>query len=70
MLDGIACHNGEFELPEYWPAERSSFEEFDRMIEGCYLDSGNVRKLMPSTLEGAVMRISDIIAYQIGRAHV
>ena len=63
VLDGIACHNGEIELPEYWPAERSSFEEFDRMIEGCYLDSGNVRKLMPSTLEGAVMRISDIIAY-------
>ena len=45
VLDGIACHNGEIELPEYWPAERSSFEEFDRMIEGCYLDSGNVRKL-------------------------
>ena len=63
VLDGIACHNGELELGEYTPARRESFEEFDRMIESCYLDKTQVRKLMPATLEGAVMRISDIIAY-------
>jgi len=33
------------------------------MIEKCYEDSRHVRTLMPSTLEGAVVRISDIIAY-------
>ncbi len=63
VLDGIACHNGEIELPKYVPAQGRSFEEFDAMIESCYLDSAQVRKLMPTTLEGAVMRISDIIAY-------
>ncbi len=63
VLDGIACHNGEIELPRYVPAENRTFEEFDAMIESCYLDSAQVRKLMPATLEGAVMRISDIIAY-------
>ena len=63
VLDGIACHNGEIELPVYEPAPSRSFAKFDEMIEGCYLDSANVRKLMPATLEGAVMRISDIIAY-------
>ena len=63
VLDGIACHNGEIELPVYEPAQGRSFAEFDEMIEGCYVDSANVRKLMPATLEGAVMRISDIIAY-------
>ena len=63
VLDGIACHNGEIELPVYKPSPSRSFSEFDKMIEGCYLDSSNVRKLMPATLEGAVMRISDIIAY-------
>ncbi len=63
VLDGIACHNGEIELPEYVPAAGRSFEEFDAMIEGCYIDSAQVRRLMPATLEGAVMRISDIIAY-------
>ncbi|MBQ8834930.1 MAG: HD domain-containing protein [Oscillospiraceae bacterium] len=63
VLDGIACHNGEIELAEYTPASLGSFAEFDTMIEGCYEDSRRVRKLMPSTLEGAVVRISDIIAY-------
>ena len=63
VLDGIACHNGEIELPQYVPAQGRGFGEFDAMIESCYLDSKQVRKLMPSTLEGAVVRISDIIAY-------
>ena len=63
VLDGIACHNGEIELPQYIPAPGRSFEEFDNMIEACYLEKNQVRKLMPATLEGAVMRISDIIAY-------
>ena len=63
VLDGIACHNGEIELPVYEPATGRTFAEFDALMEGCYLDNGQVRKLMPATLEGAVMRISDIIAY-------
>ena len=63
VLDGIACHNGEIELPIYEPATGRTFDEFDHLMEGCYLDSAQVRKLMPATLEGAVMRISDIIAY-------
>ena len=63
VLDGIACHNGEIELPVYEPAGARTFPEFDAMIEGCYLEKNQVRRLMPATLEGAVMRISDIIAY-------
>ena len=66
VLDGIACHNGEIELEEYTPAIRNSFADFDSMIESCYLDHKQVKRLMPSTLEGAVVRISDIIAY-LGR---
>lgn len=66
VLDGIACHNGEIELEAYTPARLSSFGEFDAMIEGCYVDKNLVRRMVPSTLEGAVMRISDIIAY-LGR---
>ena len=62
-LDGIASHNGELELSEYKPAPLTTFEEFDQRIESCYIDSKNVLKLVPSTLEGCVMRISDIIAY-------
>lgn len=62
-LSGIASHDGELELSEYRPKPLYSFEEFDRQIENCYLDAGAVRKLVPSTLEGCVVRISDIIAY-------
>ena len=62
-LCGIAAHDGEIELGEYRPAPLESFEEFDRMIEACYIDKENVKKLVPSTLEGCVVRISDIIAY-------
>ncbi len=62
-LSGIAAHDGEIELGEYRPEPLESFEEFDRMLEACYIDKANVRKLVPSTLEGCVMRISDIIAY-------
>ncbi len=62
-LSGIAAHDGEMELLEYHPKPLSSFDEFDRLINACYIDKSNVKKLVPSTLEGCVMRISDIIAY-------
>jgi len=62
-LDGIACHNGEVELHEYHPVPLTSFEEFDKMIERCYEDKAYANQIIPSTLEGAVVRISDIIAY-------
>ncbi len=62
-LSSIAAHDGELELSEYRPRPLTSFEEFDKQVEACYIDKANVRKLVPSTLEGCVMRISDIIAY-------
>lgn len=62
-LDGILCHNGELELQEYRPSSLSGFDEFDKKVEGCYLDRDNIKKLIPSTLEGCVVRVSDIIAY-------
>ena len=62
-LNGIAAHNGELELDEYRPVELKTFEEFDKIIERCYTDKKFADKIMPSTLEGAVVRISDIIAY-------
>lgn len=62
-LNGIAAHDGEMELSEYHPKPLESFEEFDRQIEACFVDKKNVCKLVPATLEGCVMRISDIIAY-------
>lgn len=62
-LDGIASHNGELELEEYKPISSLTFDKFDKEIENCYNDLAYVKKLIPSTLEGCVVRISDIIAY-------
>ncbi len=62
-LSGIASHDGELELREYRPDETQTFETFDEAIENCYLDKANILKLVPNTLEGCVVRISDIISY-------
>lgn len=62
-LDGIICHNGELELQKYQPEEYYDFETFDARVEECYRDSKANKKLVPSTLEACVMRVSDIIAY-------
>ena len=62
-LDGIAAHNGELELNEYSPVKLDDFTQFDQQIELCYTQKDYTLKLIPSTLEGCVVRLSDIIAY-------
>ena len=62
-LSGIAGHNGEIELSEYRPVPLDSFDDFEAELEKCYTIPGYSNKIQPSTLEGNVVRISDIIAY-------
>lgn len=63
-LDGILCHNGEFELKEYRPTYSLTFDEYDENVESCYTDGADaIGKLIPSTLEGCVVRVCDMIAY-------
>ena len=62
-LSGIAGHNGEIELAEYRPVPMDSFADFEAELEKCYTVPGYSNKIQPSTLEGNVVRISDIIAY-------
>lgn len=63
-LDGILCHNGEFERQHYQPRQTDSFAEFDRAMEACYTEGAPaVARLVPGTLEGCVVRIADMIAY-------
>ena len=51
-------------MKEYRPrTDRLSFTEFDNMKEACYTDQSAIGRLIPCTLEGCVVRISDIIAY-------
>lgn len=65
VLDGILCHNGEFVSKEYLPVDRT-MEEFLQIYESCYTDSNAFKLLNPMTLEGCIVRISDLIGY-IGR---
>lgn len=62
-LDGIICHNGEFEMQEYHPKKTITFDEFDSIVENCYTSQDMIKTLVPMTLEGCVVRICDMIAY-------
>jgi len=63
-LDGVLCHNGEFEQQEYVPVYSKTFDDFDKEVEACYTDGGSaIKRLVPSTLEACVVRVCDMIAY-------
>lgn len=65
VLDGIMCHNGEFVQEKYEPKKKTK-EEFLKQYNNSYIDETQNKKLIPMTLEGCVVRISDVIGY-IGR---
>lgn len=62
-LDGILCHCGEKVNEKYEPHDMLDFAEFNRIFETCYIDQSTIGELRPCTLEGCVVRISDMIAY-------
>ncbi len=65
VLDGILCHNGEMVQQKYKPKSKTT-EDVIEEYEKCFIDAGIEKKLVPMTLEGCVVRISDLIAY-LGR---
>ena len=65
VYDGIMCHNGEILSPKYEPMKKDK-DEFLREFNESYVDLKKSNKYPPMTLEGCVVRISDIIGY-IGR---
>lgn len=62
-LDGIICHNGEKVHECYEPSKPLSIDEFDERYEACYYDENIIKTMRPFTLEGCVVRVSDVIAY-------
>lgn len=65
VLDGIMCHNGELVDAIYKPKEKT-VEEFLSDYKESFKNKEVANKLRPMTLEGCIVRISDIIAY-LGR---
>jgi dGTPase len=66
VLDGILAHNGEMLDRTYAPAYGKTWERFLGEYAHCLTEPDYSLKVRPMTLEGCVVRISDIIAY-IGR---
>lgn len=62
-LSGTLSHNGEKVWHNYGPSPLTNFEDFNSVLEQCYLDGSYHKTLRPNTLEGCVVRISDMIAY-------
>jgi len=63
-LDGILCHDGEVHDRMLRPDRRKDFDAFDGQVAGKSGDPDLA--LLPMTLEGCVVRLSDTISY-IGR---
>lgn len=62
VLDGIMAHNGEMVNLKYMPISKTK-EKFFEEYEMCLKDSSKIKSIRPMTLEGCVVRISDIIGY-------
>ncbi len=65
VLDAILSHNGEIAQGRYKPCLKSK-EEFLEEYHKSYFDKNILREMKPMTLEGCVVRVSDLIAY-LGR---
>ncbi len=62
VLDAIMCHNGEFPLGKYIPCDKTK-EQFLEEYHLSYHNEEILTSLKPMTLEGCIVRISDMIAY-------
>ncbi len=62
VLDGILMHNGEILCSIYKPQKKTE-AEFLREYQEAYHDLEKSKTYRPMTLEGCVVRISDIIGY-------
>lgn len=65
-LDGILAHNGEILINKYTYNPNKIKEEFEKDLENALKIDNYSKQIKPMTLEGCVVRLSDIIAY-IGR---
>ncbi|MBA7648922.1 Deoxyguanosinetriphosphate triphosphohydrolase-like protein [subsurface metagenome] len=66
VLDGILAHDGEILNRKYKPDYNKTLGTFEDEYRKCFKEENYSKQIFPMTLEGCVVRISDIIAY-IGR---
>ncbi len=62
ILDGVLTHNGEATGRIFEPVKKDE-NQFQEELLRCYTEEGEDKKIMPATIEGCLLRISDIISY-------
>lgn len=62
VIDGIVSHNGEGTVGVIIPESKTT-EKMAEEIKKCFTEKGYDKRIMPATMEGAVIRYADIIAY-------
>ena len=62
MIDGIVSHNGEGTVGRFKPKDKDA-KQMSEEIRKCFTTKGFDKGLMPATMEGAIIRYADIIAY-------
>ena len=65
-LDGILAHNGEILINKYTYNPQKTRGEFEEELKRTFQTDNYSKQIRPMTLEGCVVRLSDVIAY-IGR---
>lgn len=65
-MTGILSHNGEILINKYIYNNNKTIEDFNLDLNNAFCEEDYSKKIIPMTLEAAVVRLSDIIAY-IGR---
>lgn len=65
-LDGILAHNGEILKNKYEHNINKTCKEFEKDLYNVFHEKDYSKKIIPTTIEGSVVRLSDVIAY-IGR---
>lgn len=62
VIDGVVSHNGEGVVGKIIPEDKTTQDMIDE-IRKCFTEKGYDKRIMPATLEGAIIRYADIIAY-------
>ena len=63
VLDGILCHNGEMISQRYEPDLNKTQEQFWQEYHDCWHKKDASKHIRPMSLEGCVVRVSDVISY-------
>ena len=62
IIDGVVSHNGEGVVGKIIPDNKTT-QQMAEEIRKCFTEKGFDKEIMPATMEGAVIRYADIIAY-------